>query len=43
MQEVLVCDKMGWTHYEYISQPAWFIQTLFLKWSADAEFSKRKK
>jgi hypothetical protein len=35
LASVMVCDRMGWTYDEYLSQPEWFIHSLIEKWSQD--------
>lgn len=32
---IIVCDRMGWTFEEYLSQPSWFISGLIAKWKQD--------
>lgn len=33
----IVCEKMGWTFDQYLSQPTWFINLLLAKFSADTK------
>jgi hypothetical protein len=37
IKETILCEKIGWTHEEYLKQPAWLIDTFLLKWSLDNE------
>lgn len=42
LKALLVIEKTGWTYDDYLAQPEWVIDGLMLKWSADAERSKRE-
>lgn len=37
MLMVTICREMGWTYYEYISQPTWFIDLIQDKLVLDNE------
>lgn len=37
MLVAVVCEKMHWTYDEYLRQPEWFVDYLFIKWNAEAE------
>lgn len=32
-----MCEKMKWDYWTYMKQPTWFIETLLMKMSVDAE------
>lgn len=34
---IIVCDKMGWTYDQYLSQPTWFVGALVAKWQQDGK------
>ncbi len=38
----LICEKMGWTYQQYMDQPVWFLKTLVLKWSEEAQHNKEQ-
>jgi len=42
MEIVAVCQEMGWTYYEYMSQPTWFLDLLREKLIIDSEKTKRE-
>lgn len=33
--EVMLCEKMGWTHEQYLNEPEWKIQLLITKTNLD--------
>lgn len=39
---VVICEKMGWTYYEYMEQPAWFLELLKEKMRLDSEMTARR-
>jgi hypothetical protein len=40
---VTVCQEMGWTYREYLSQPEWFVGLLFEKLKIDNKNAIRNK
>ncbi len=38
----IICDRMGFTYQQYMSQPAWFIKLLLLKFSQDASYQNKQ-
>ena len=42
MRVAAICEATGWTYYEYISQPQWFINLLLDKLDIDAKNSRKK-
>jgi len=41
MQVVAICQEFGWTYYQYMEQPEWFIELLKDKLEIDAEESRK--
>ena len=39
---VAVCEMTGWTYYEYLNQPKWFVRLLLDKLEIDASESRKK-
>jgi len=37
-----MCERFGWTYYEYLSQPYWFIQVIKDKMEIEAEYQKKE-
>lgn len=37
MEIVSICQEMGWTYFEYIEQPSWFLELLKTKLQIDSE------
>jgi hypothetical protein len=37
MEMVTICQEMGWTYYDFINQPAWFIELVEAKLRLDNE------
>lgn len=42
MEAVAICQEMGWTYYEYMSQPSWFLDMLRNKLQMDSERIKKE-
>jgi len=42
MLVVSICQEMGWTYFEYMSQPTWFLTLLKDKMFLDSE-ARRKE
>lgn len=40
---VIVCEKFGWTYYEYLEQPTFFVDLIREKMSIDAQKQKSQK
>ena len=34
---VVICERMGWDHSTYVSQPKWFLDLLIGKYDIDAK------
>lgn len=43
MVEVLICERLGWTHQEYEQQPAYLIDTILEMLKAEGEENAKKK
>ena len=43
MQAILVCEKMGWTWYEYQEQPSFFIRMIIEKMVGESLAVKKQK
>lgn len=41
MKVVSICQEMGWTYWEYMRQPSWFLELLNGKLQIDSEQAKR--
>lgn len=41
MVTVSICQEMGWTYEEYMSQPKWFLNSLMDKMEVDAQEAKK--
>lgn len=41
MQIVMICELMGWTYYQYMEQPAWFIKLIKMKISLDGDVMRK--
>ena len=39
---VTVCQEMGWTYFEYMNQPSWFLELVWDKISLDSETRKKQ-
>lgn len=37
MEIVIVCQEMGWTYWEYMNQPSWFLDLVMKKLQIDNE------
>jgi len=42
MEIVAVCQEMGWTYYEYMEQPNWFLELVRMKLQMDSEKIKKE-
>lgn len=40
MHIVLVCEGLGWTYFDYMNQPNWFVKTMEAKREFDIARSK---
>lgn len=38
-----ICEKFGWDYYQFLDQPAWFIELIVEKMKAEARERKRKE
>lgn len=38
-----ICERFGWTYFEYMCQPNWFIGLIQKKLSMEAEHKNNKK
>lgn len=43
MLAVQVCETMGWTYFEYLEQPLWFIEALLIKWKEETRYNKENQ
>lgn len=43
MLAAIVCDRFGWTYYEYIDQPAQFIRAVLYMIRAENDARKREQ
>jgi len=43
MLEALICERYGWTHQEYESQPAYLLDTILEMIKAEGEENSKKK
>lgn len=41
MMIISVCREMGWTYWEYLIQPAWFLDMIIDQMRIDSESIKR--
>jgi hypothetical protein len=37
MMMVIICEKFGWTYYEYLQQPQYFIELIIEKLKVDEQ------
>ncbi len=37
MTIAIFCEKMGWTYEQFLNQPQWLLDTLWIKWRCDGE------
>ena len=42
MKIVEICHEMGWTYWEYLIQPSWFLDLLMEKLTIDSEKIKNQ-
>lgn len=42
MMIVVLCEKFGWTYYDYMNTPNWFIELSVEKMKLDYEKQKQK-
>ncbi len=42
MAIVAVCQEMGWTYFEYMAQPSWFLDIVLDKLIEDSEKIKKE-
>ncbi|KKM92199.1 hypothetical protein LCGC14_1220870 [marine sediment metagenome] len=40
---VEICKQFGWTYYDYLKTPSWFISTLSMRNNAEGDFLKRQE
>lgn len=40
---VEICKEFGWTYYEYIKTPLWFLETVRIRKTTEASFSKKEE
>lgn len=40
---VEVCKQFGWTYYDYLKTPSWFISTVSMRTTAEGDFLKRQE
>jgi len=40
---VETCKQLGWTYYDYLKAPSWFISTLSIRNSVEGDFLKRQE
>lgn len=43
MIAALVCERMGWTYWDFEAAPDWFIDVLLLKWVEDTRHAKEQQ
>ena len=39
---VAICQEMGWTYYEYMSQPSWFLELVKMKLQMDSDRMRKE-
>jgi len=42
MQMVVICETYGWTYYEFLAQPAYFIELIREKMRIDSQKQERE-
>lgn len=43
MLAIEICEKFGWDYYQFLNQPAWFIDLVVEKIKAEARERKRRE
>jgi len=38
-----ICERFGWTYFEYQNQPWWFLEVIKLKMRLEGEFHKQEE
>lgn len=39
----IVCERMGWTYWDFEAAPVWLVDTLLMKWTAEARHAKEQE
>lgn len=43
MTDTIICEKTGWTYDQLNDTPKWFVDTMLIRWRAEAEYRKREE